>query len=70
VTGEFRDGDIRHGLADLSLAQTLLQYRPKWGFREGLRRFLEWAGESQPVVGAYEQSLAEMKEKGLLHGHR
>lgn len=70
VTGEFRDGDIRHGLADLSLAQSLLQYEPKWDFGSGLRKFLEWAGESQPVVGAYEQSLAEMKEKGLLHGHR
>jgi len=70
VTGEFRDGDIRHGLADLSLAQSLLQYVPKWNFSLGLRKFLEWAGESQPVVGAYEQSLAEMKEKGLLHGHR
>ena len=70
VTGEFRDGDIRHGLADLSLAQSLLQYEPKWGFGAGLRKFLEWAGESQPIVGAYEQSLVEMKEKGLLHGHR
>jgi len=69
VTGDFRDGDIRHGLADLSLAQSLLQYEPKWDFSSGLRKFLEWAGESQPVVGAYEQSLVEMKEKGLLHGH-
>ena len=70
VTGEFRDGDIRHGFADLSRVQSLLHYEPKWGFDLGLRKFLEWASQSQPEVGAYEQSLVEMKEKGLLHGHR
>lgn len=70
VTGDFREGDIRHGLADLSRAQELLRYKPKWDFRSGVHRFLEWAGESQPAVDGYEESLAEMKDKGLLHGHR
>jgi len=69
ITGEFREGDIRHGMADLSTARTLLQYEPQWSFREGLRRFLETVNESQPHVGAYEQSLQEMKLRGLFHGH-
>ncbi len=67
VTGDFRDGDIRHGMADLSRAEQLLGYRPGWSFRDGLKQFLDWAGESKPTVGAYEDSLAEMQAKGLLH---
>jgi UDP-glucose 4-epimerase len=37
-----RAGDIRHSLADIRLAGELLGYRPAVGFREGLRRTVEW----------------------------
>ena len=37
-----RAGDIKHSLADISLAQELIGYRPKVGFREGLMRTVEW----------------------------
>ncbi len=40
--GEPRAGDIRHSLADISLAKELLGYRPSVDFREGLRRTVEW----------------------------
>ncbi len=40
--GEARAGDIRHSLADISLAKELLGYRPSVDFREGLRRTVEW----------------------------
>ncbi len=39
---EPRAGDIRHSLADISLAQRLLGYQPAVDFREGLRRTVEW----------------------------
>ncbi len=39
---EPRTGDIRHSLADISLADKLLGYRPGVNFREGLRRTVEW----------------------------
>jgi dTDP-L-rhamnose 4-epimerase len=68
TTGVFRDGDVRHGLADLVLAQSLLGYRPQWKFRDGLSRFLEWANSTEPSMNGYEQSLIEMKQRGLLHG--
>jgi dTDP-L-rhamnose 4-epimerase len=68
TTGAFREGDIRHGMADLTLSQSLLGYEPMRKFREGLRRFLEWANESEPTNAGYEESLAEMEERGLLHG--
>lgn len=68
TTGAFREGDIRHGMADLTHAQSLLGYDPRWKFRDGLMRFLQWADESKPSVDGYEQSLMEMRQRGLLHG--
>jgi len=70
VTGAFRDGDIRHGRADLSKVAALLGYNPRWSFQEGLREFLRWAQERAPATGQakYEASLKELRDQGLLHG--
>jgi nucleoside-diphosphate-sugar epimerase len=38
---EPRPGDVRNSLADISLAQRLLGYKPTVGFREGLARTLD-----------------------------
>lgn len=67
VSGAFREGDIRHGMADLELARTLLGYEPSIRFDEGLSNFLAWAEESEPELGGYERSIEEMKKRGLLH---
>jgi nucleoside-diphosphate-sugar epimerase len=40
--GAARAGDIRSSLADIQLARELLGYEPKVGFREGLRRTVDW----------------------------
>jgi UDP-glucose 4-epimerase len=37
-----RTGDIKHSLADISLAARHLDYRPHVEFEEGLRRTVEW----------------------------
>ena len=37
-----RAGDIKHSLADISLAQQKLGYEPKVNFEEGLRRTVQW----------------------------
>ena len=42
-----RDGDILHSQADISLARKLLDYNPRVGFEEGLRRTWEWYRVSQ-----------------------
>jgi dTDP-L-rhamnose 4-epimerase len=68
VTGAFREGDIRHGLADLTEASQLLDYQPRWKFADGLARFLAWTSNSSPSNAGYELSLAEMRERGLLRG--
>jgi nucleoside-diphosphate-sugar epimerase len=45
VTVEYREprvGDVRHSLADISVAQELLGYESKVDLREGLQRTLDW----------------------------
>ena len=37
-----RAGDVKHSLADMSLAEKHLGYKPKVDFEEGLRRTIEW----------------------------
>lgn len=39
---EARQGDIRHSLASIELAQSLLGFRPKVGFSEGLQKTVDW----------------------------
>src|SRR5204863_7434618 len=38
VHGSAREGDLKHSLADISLAQKSIGYRPSVTFEEGLRR--------------------------------
>lgn len=42
VYREFRKGDVRHSLADISKARRLLGYRPEFSVRDGLRVALRW----------------------------
>jgi nucleoside-diphosphate-sugar epimerase len=42
VYGPERGGDIKHSLADISLAEKHLGYKSKVNFEEGLRRTVEW----------------------------
>jgi UDP-N-acetylglucosamine 4-epimerase len=39
---DFRAGDVRYSLADISKAQTLLGYKPIYRAHEGLERALDW----------------------------
>ncbi len=66
VTGAFREGDIRHGFADLTRARDLLSYSPTCDFQSGLNRFLSWATDFAPSVNGYEHSMIEMRDRGLL----
>ncbi len=43
---EFRFGDVRHSLADISRAQTLLGYSPRYDVRQGLRLAGDWYAEN------------------------
>jgi UDP-N-acetylglucosamine/UDP-N-acetyl-alpha-D-glucosaminouronate 4-epimerase len=50
LTAEHKDaraGDVRHSLADISRARTLLGYEPRVELREGLRMTMEWWKKSR-----------------------
>jgi len=50
VTAEYlepRVGDVRHSLADISLARQLLGYESKVDLREGLKRTIDWWAASR-----------------------
>lgn len=42
IYGPERAGDVRHSLADISKARTLLGYNPGYSIREGMKQTFEW----------------------------
>ena len=42
VYGEFREGDIKHSLADISKAQNLIGYSPKFSIQKGMKEAIPW----------------------------
>ncbi len=46
VHRDFRAGDVRHSLADISRARTLLGYNPLYNVREGLKSCGKWYAEN------------------------
>lgn len=48
---DFRPGDVRHSLADISKAHRLLGYEPKYSVQDGLREALAWYVEHASLVG-------------------
>lgn len=65
VTGEFRAGDIRHCIADISRARSLLGYEPSVKMDDGLSELLAWSEGERPV-DASDRAYAELAERGLL----
>jgi UDP-N-acetylglucosamine 4-epimerase len=39
---DFRAGDVRHSQADISKAQTLLDYQPKYTISKGMDEAMDW----------------------------
>jgi len=48
--GPFRKGDVRHSLADISRAQDLLGYSPKYNVEEGMKETIESYVESNEAL--------------------
>lgn len=65
VSGQFRVGDIRHNFADLSKVRRVFGFEPKVSIEEGLANFVNWVSTEDVQVDRYEESLQEMKSKGL-----
>jgi dTDP-L-rhamnose 4-epimerase len=68
IGGQFRVGDIRYAVADISGAERALGYRPKVGFMDGLTRLLPWIRNQQMPPDRFADSAREMARVGLLRG--
>lgn len=65
ISGNYRLGDIRHNYADLTKIKKYLGFEPKVSFEEGIKEFTQWVNTQEIQEDRYQQSINEMKEKGL-----
>ena len=64
ITGKYREGDIRHCVADISRARTLLGYEPKVKLADGIPELLEWVRQQQTAITT--QATAELEQHQLV----
>ncbi len=65
IVGKYREGDIRHCVADISKAERLLGYSPKVTLEAGLAELLDWLGE-QDAEDKVESATAELAQRSLV----
>ncbi|CAM3772661.1 NAD-dependent epimerase/dehydratase family protein [Elizabethkingia anophelis] len=65
ISGNYRLGDIRHNYADLTKINSVLGFKPKVTFEQGLQQFTEWVNMQEVQEDQYQKSIDEMKAKGL-----
>ena len=65
ISGNFRLGDIRHNVADLSKIENKLGFRSVFDFPTGVGEFANWVNQQGIQEDQYSQSIQELKEKGL-----
>ena len=64
VTGKYREGDIRHCVADISRARKLLGYEPKVKLADGIPELLDWVRQQQAANTT--QATAELEQHQLV----
>ncbi len=65
ITGKYRVGDIRHCFPDISLAQTVLGYKPRVTLENGMRDLAEWL-EQQTAHDRFNEMRDELASRGLV----
>jgi dTDP-L-rhamnose 4-epimerase len=65
ITGNFREGDIRHCVADISKARQLLGYEPTVSLEAGLDELLGWVGK-QTANDRLQTATAELTAHSLV----
>ena len=72
ISGDFRKGDIRHNIADISKAKKLCDFNPAYTFERGMKEFTDWVKQENKDKNLdenddkFEKSLEEMKKVGML----
>jgi dTDP-L-rhamnose 4-epimerase len=65
ITGQFRQGDIRHCSADINRARDLLDFVPIANWEESLLEIIAWA-QSVTTTDRFEQAQQELQSRGLI----
>ncbi len=65
VVGKFREGDIRHCIADISRARRLLGFSPEVPIETGIADLATWA-RTERAKDLVAQATAELEAKGLV----
>lgn len=64
ITNKFRSGDVRHCYADSSKIKTMLGFKPKYNFSDGMLKLMEWS-DTQKAHDLTKKAHLELKKKGL-----
>jgi dTDP-L-rhamnose 4-epimerase len=62
---EFREGDIRHCFADVSMAKRLLNWEARVTLRDGIAELARWASAQNPIDYTDEAN-SELRARGLI----
>jgi dTDP-L-rhamnose 4-epimerase len=65
IVSKYREGDIRHCVADISRARTLLGYEPRVQLEQGIPELLKWVSEQKPE-DKVSQATAELETRSLV----
>ncbi len=65
IVGKYREGDIRHCVADISKARQLIGYDPKVSLEDGLEELLQWLG-TQSAEDRVAGAAAELAVRSLV----
>lgn len=72
ISGDFRKGDIRHNIADVSRGKELCDFVPNYTFEKGMEEFTVWVKKQyeenklEKSDDRFEHSIEEMKATGML----
>ena len=64
ITQQFRAGDIRHCVADVTKSESVLGFKPQISIEDGVQDLIAWA-RHQTSVGVSEDAFAELEMRGL-----
>ena len=64
ITGKVRKLDVRHCFADTTKLRTLLGWKPKVSFEDGLKEIINWSRD-QKAVDLVEHAMAQLEKRGL-----
>jgi dTDP-L-rhamnose 4-epimerase len=65
ISGQFRVGDIKHNYAELNKLKNSFNFESIVSIEQGLQSFVDWVKKEPIQPDFYEQSLDELKVKGL-----